>query len=85
MAKNYNWLWATLNIIGIILTVTGMFGVIGMLSFGGAMAVFLLGTAMILLSMFIIFYNAFKLGLFKEPDEECKVIHEPELTDKKGE
>jgi predicted RND superfamily exporter protein len=85
MAKNYNWLWASLNIIGIILTVVGMFGVIGILSFEGSMAVFILGTLMILVSIVIVFYNAFKLGMFKEPDKENKDILTSKSVDKEDE
>lgn len=85
MAKNYNWLWASLNIVGIILTVVGMFGVIGILTFEGAMVVFSLGTTIILLSIVIIFYNAFKLGLLKEPDKEDKANSTLNSTDEESE
>ena len=85
MAKNYNWLWASLNIIGIILTVVGMFGVIGILDFERAMVVFSLGTTIILLSLIIIFYDAFKLGLLKKPHCEDKAISASKLTDEEDE
>ncbi len=85
MVKNYNWLWASLNIIGIILTVIGMFGVIGILDFQGSMVVFSLGTAMILLSIGIIFYKASKLGLLKEPDKEDKANSALKSTEEESE
>ncbi|HKM13893.1 MAG TPA: hypothetical protein VJY42_03145 [Candidatus Methanomethylophilaceae archaeon] len=85
MAKNYNWLWAGLNIIGIILAVVGMFGVIGILNLNGSMVIFSLGTTLILLSIAIIFYNAFKLGLLKEPDKENKENCNSKYTDKERE
>ncbi len=85
MAKNYNWLWAGLNIVGIILTIVGMFGVIGILNFEMSMVVFSLGTAMILFSLVIIFYKASKLGLLNEPDKKNKVDPTLGTTDEESE
>ncbi len=85
MVKNYNWLWAGLNIIGIIIAIVGMFGVIGLLSFNGAMVVFSLGTTMILLSLVIIFYKAFKLGILRDPGKEHKCDPKSKSTGKERE
>lgn len=72
MVKGFRWVWPILNIVGIIVAVLGMLGVIGLISFDQPLIVFVAGTIMILMSAAMVLYEAQKLGLFKEPDNEIK-------------
>lgn len=47
-------LWAIINITGLIITIIGMFGVVGLLDFKYAIYVFILGTIITLVSVVVI-------------------------------
>ena len=85
MVKGFRWVWLVLNAVGIITTVLGMLGVIGLMDLKGGLAMFIAGASLITLSAVIVFYDAFKLGLLKEPEtkdeEESPVEEEQENGD----
>ncbi|MEA4977530.1 MAG: hypothetical protein VB016_03145 [Methanomassiliicoccaceae archaeon] len=68
MVRGFRWVWLVLNVVGIITTVLGMLGVIGLMDFEGGLTMFIAGTSLIMLSAVIVFYDAFKLGLLKGPE-----------------
>ncbi|MDN5357806.1 MAG: hypothetical protein PWR17_975 [Candidatus Methanomethylophilaceae archaeon] len=84
MVEGYRWVWLIINVVGIMTTVLGMLGVIGLMDFEGAPALFIAGTLLIMFSAIIVFYNAFKLGLLKEPETKDEAESPGEAEQKKG-
>ncbi len=67
MDKRLRFLWPVLNFVGIVATVLGVLGVIGLIELGGSVYLFIAGMISISISAAIVFYDANKMGIFKDP------------------
>ncbi|MGE0014946.1 MAG: hypothetical protein AB7S83_01995 [Candidatus Methanomethylophilaceae archaeon] len=89
MAKSLRLLWPVFNVIGIVATVLGMFGVIGLIELGGSMFLFVAGMILIAISAAIVFYDAQKMGILKDPaccfNKKCDSKEKQDNGDEKDE
>ncbi len=81
MDKGLRFLWPVFNLVGIVATVLGVSGVIGLIELVGSMYLFIAGMILISISAAIVFYDARKMGIFKEP--VCLFNNKCESQDKK--
>lgn len=70
MRNNKPAMWAIINLTGLVITVTGMFGIVGLLAFENTMTVFVIGTALTLVSIAAILKIAHNTNRIK-PSKRC--------------
>ena len=86
MDKGLRFLWPVFNLVGIVATVLGVSGVIGLIELVGSMYLFIAGMLLISISAAIVFYDARKMGIFKEPvNNKCESQDKKDNGDEKDE